>query len=261
MFHRKLQFLAVLAPLVACSGGDDDKSAEETDEPTDVEPTDTTPTDVTDVTDTVPMTEGTYELVLFQTTTPLEGATLSIGDETHVTGSDGKAVFHHPKGEDFVAILTKDGYLDQYLYGGAPTGDRYSRLLGIPDEATLVGLGAALGLALDPNDTLLNVAVRELRPDGTTIPLAGATVSLDVAYDVALIRDNATPTGFNVGTTTLDTDPTSVYFVNSAAGQVTPTIVPPAGYTCAVFPGVDATLEITNHAGGVSMLTFACSPS
>ncbi|HNC96680.1 MAG TPA: hypothetical protein PKW90_11180, partial [Myxococcota bacterium] len=66
--------------------------------------------------------------------------------------------------------------------------------------------------------------------------LEGGTISLDVAYDVALVSDGNSPYGFSVGNTTLAGSMSSVIFVNVAPGTVTPSFSVPDGRPCSTGP-------------------------
>jgi len=58
------------------------------------------------------------------------------------------------------------------------------------------------------------------------------TVSLDVAYDVALVADSNSPYGFSPGNTTLVGSMSNVVFVNVAPGTVSPSFSVPDGRAC-----------------------------
>ena len=73
----------------------------------------------------------------------------------------------------------------------------------------------------------------------------------------ALTRDDASPLGFSPGNETVGSQ-TAVYFVNTAAGPVTPTVTAPPGYTCTVFPGDEAGITMASYGEDLSAVSIQC---
>ena len=119
-------------------------------------------------------------------------------------------------------------------------------------DAVLEGLATALGLTRDPSKGILSVGVLDGVP-GNASALAGVTIGVDAASEAQLVFDASAPAGFSAGDTTLDGSSSASIFVNVGPGVVTPSLTPPAGYTCELGP---ETVEVA--ANGYTIVNYYC---
>lgn len=184
--------------------------------------------------------------------------TLRSGLATDITDADGTIVVGVTPDEPYDIVFSEPGFRDFHVvgYSDAP-GTSYSAGWSIPNNLTLDTLQAALGVPLDPTQGTVIVSVHDHTGGSHLGLLAGATVALDVPYLLPLAGDLTQPTGLGVGTTT--TSEGSVYFINAAAGTATPTVTPPAGYTCSVIPAGPQSMATTVHADAFTLISFGCT--
>ena len=204
------------------------------------------------------MASGHFVLEDYLSGAALQGAVITMGDQSVTTDADGAATISVPIWAPHHIIGTLEGYHDVHWYGYNDDGD-FSRTQRTVSKAASATLSGALGIPLDPAKGFVYVSVKKKSAlDSSLGALAGATVDLDVPYDVALTSDAASPLGLSPGNTTLEGSEAWVIFVNVAAGPVHATVTAPESYDCTVFPGEEPSMEIDAHADGMSILTMMC---
>lgn len=218
---------------------------------------------------TVPVfeTEPTVVSYTFQdysTAAPLVGAsveaattTLRSGLATDTTDSAGTIAVGLTPNAPYDLLFTNAGFRDFHMLGftGAPeTG--FDATWGLPNNPTLDVLQQLLSTSLDPAKGTVIISVHDHTGGNHVAFLAGATVTLDVPAGVTLVGDTAAPAGLRPGAMT--TSAGSMYFINTDAGQATPTVTPPPGYTCTVLPGGPSSMDVTVYPDSFTTLGFDC---
>ena len=249
------------------SATDTGTDASATDAGTDASATDTgaatdTSTDTGAATDTGTATDtgggdvvssGTIAFTLrftdFVSSSPLEGLTVSVLDETATTDADGEVTLSVPPNADLKITMTGPGVRDYFIYHHTGASD-VTLNYAVATDTTVAALEAVLQMSVDDSKGLLSVAPRER---GTFGAIPGMTITADAASDLALVFDASSGTGLSPGNTTLDGSSSTAIFVNIAAGDVTPSFDSAWGWTC------DGPSPIDVPAGAYVIAEYLCS--
>ena len=174
-----------------------------------------------------------YHFKEFYTGTKIKGAEVTYGDVTVTTDDDGYAEFD--VAADAVAVFTmshaeyRPTVFHNYIGGGTYETD--SR---VPSTNTLSLLGQLMGLTPDESKGILLVQLFGTDPtyEGDAPPVAGATIDVDAAYQVALTYDEEADFGLGPSNTTTEGELSYVIFVNLDPGTITISVDEPEGYAC-----------------------------
>ncbi len=247
----RLPYLLPLITLVACSGSakDTDSNAVETDSETDADTDADTDTD-TDADADTSMTVAFSDLA---THAAIANTPATVNGAAYTTDANGDIVVVGVPATNLHIRMAPENYppLQAYLIQAWTNG---SQKIGIPSNATLAGLSGALGITLDPGKSMVVIGVFDRAGHtGVSEFLEEVTISLNVAYDVALVSDSNSPYGFTPGNTTLVGSMSSVVFVNVDPGTVSPSFSVPDGRPCDIgWPSFDA------PAGAYTALIYHC---
>lgn len=180
----------------------------------------------------------------------IEGATVSVLGQTLTSDAEGLVAFDAPPNADVAITVTGTGFRDHVIY--RRTADHEAvETYPLGTDTTISTLEEVLQLTVDDTKGILELLPREA---GSRAFIPGLTVDLDVAYDLGLVFDAESATGLSAGTTTLAGSPSTVIFVNAAAGDVTPTFSDAAGNVCAVGP-----LPVPLAAGTYVIAEYECA--
>ena len=218
--------LLALFTLTGC-GNNDDTSIDSTDVDTD--------------TDADVVNDVTFKFTLndFLNNTPIEGATVTVGEDTYTTSAAGSVELLLPENDYAKIDAEADGYPVAHFYRYIGSLDWSATRL-LPSYTSISTLESLLGLNSDPEKGFLgvNVIAGDPRVSTETTWLPGTSIDIDASYDIAIVSDpSQTATGgLGVGNTTLQGAEATVIFLNVAAGPVTMNLSPPAGYSCELIP-------------------------
>ena len=187
----------------------------------------------------------------FVTSSPLEGLTVSVLDETATTDADGTVALAVPPNADLLVSVTGPGLRDHFIYHHTRAAD-VTLNYALATDTTIAALEAVLQMSVDNSKGLLSVAPRE-RDTFASIP--GMTITADAASDLELVFDASSGTGLNPGSTTLDGSSSTAIFVNIAAGDVTPSFGSASGWTC------DGPSPVDVPAGTYVIAEYLCTNS
>ncbi|PKN56241.1 MAG: hypothetical protein CVU56_17100 [Deltaproteobacteria bacterium HGW-Deltaproteobacteria-14] len=162
------------------------------------------------------------------------GATVSVLGQTLTSDAQGLVAYDAPPNADVALTVTGTGFRDHVIY--RRTADHQAlETYPLATDTTISTLEAALQVTVDDTKGILELTPREA---GSRAFIPGLTAELDVTYDVGLVFDAEAATGLSAGTTTLAGSPSTIIFVNAAAGDVTPSFSDAAGNVCSVGPQV-----------------------
>ena len=203
-----------------------------------------------------------------QTQAPLQGVSLTLGDQEVLTDADGVAQLSVAVDTEVQVTGKLADYLDSHWFSSTATGGGGAAvLMDIDVDAFLISRQVMAAFAplvgLDYDEAKGTVIVPVFVYDGDWVAAPGASVELDASADVVLVPDLEDPIGYVAGNTILpdaNIAETRVTFLNVPAGTATPTVTPPAGHSCTVFPGVAAQGSVEVVADSVSWLWFLCTP-
>jgi hypothetical protein len=268
MHARTLALLSFPLPLLAClalscNDVDDDENkahvgpdtGEDSDADVDADTDADTDADSDADTDAEPV--GQLRIKNLQGGDPIEGATLTLGDEVRTTDADGRASFPVPSEGFFEIGVQKESYPDYHFLFSANWNFSLSYFL--MDRETVDLFGRLFDVTADPEAGMLFVLVFGLEDDkGALESLPGATVEISAAHAFSAVQDPDADIHYSLGNTTLEGGSGSVIFADVAPGSTTITVLPPGDLTCMTFPGGPdyASIEIT--AGESSFVAYIC---
>lgn len=173
----------------------------------------------------------------FVTQTAVADVSLEVDGTTQSSDASGHATFNIPPNFDaYVQATAGEEYYPAYY---AISGDemRFDAGIGLTDRATANVLASLYGVSLDPEKGIVSVAVLGGVEPATA--RAGATVTLDTTYDLAITQSATSPTGFDLGSTTTGAGTGVVVFVNVPPGDVTLSVSGEGVTTCTTFASTE----------------------
>jgi hypothetical protein len=195
----------------------------------------------------------------FFTGSPLVGAVVNHDNSLYFTGGDGKASFEVPQNSPYEFAVTADGFWTaNVLYHSAefPSFNSSRSLVSIAAQNQVA---AALGIGVDDTKGILVVVVTERVDDSSIGGLAGTTVGVDSAYDIALATSSAAPGGLLPFSTTIQPNsPPNVIFVNMEPGPVDVTLTPSEPANCAVIGGNVEDRDVIIYPGQYTIVGYWC---
>jgi hypothetical protein len=236
---------------VAC-GGDKDSDTTAGDADTDAD------ADADADADTDSDVEGTqvdFELVDLLAATPVEGMDLETDIDSDTSDANGMASVKVTPDMGYEIVGTHPDYFD-HIWVGYGAND-HSHSTNLVSRSAGVVLGTLLGLTIDPAKGVVVVTLS----DGAGNSLAGATVSTSASYDVALVADSASATGFSPGTTTLAGSDAWVIFINVDPGDIDLDVTSPnKGDSCVYLSSDVAADAAVSAADSVTNVRVDCMP-
>lgn len=191
--------------------------------------------------------------VAYGSLTPLEGVKATVGGEVKYSDAEGRVSFEVERNTTAEVKAEINRYIVTY-YNRQFTDFGWDTTYALLSNATVAALGALLGAPFDSSQGIVEVALTEASEAVSyTQTVAGASVDLDAPYDLALVSDASSETGFSNGNTTLEGSLSGVYFVNVAPGSVSLSIDPADSHTCSPVP---AGVEV--RAGTYTNVSVVC---
>jgi len=173
-------------------------------------------------------------LLELATNTPLGGATVTAGDATGVTATDGTLSIEVPADADVTLTVTGDEMRDHLLnfHTGVEAEQRTYELV---VDGIVAAFEATLGGTFD--DARGNAMIRV--EDAAGQPISGMEITTDSAAEVAIVVYESSPSGVGLGNTTEEGPLAAILFANMQPGQVTPAFSHPSSYTCSGVSPLD----------------------
>ena len=172
------------------------------------------------------------------------------GGETATTNSDGAATVHVEANGTFSLRLTKDEALDHLLFG--PTaGEDFDYVTFLSTEDLFDSVLAMLGATYESGTGVVVVGIDydDLQP------VVGASANISLNHDTPwVLSSNGAAYGDAIPANGMG----MVAFPNVQPGDVSVTVVPPAGTECTAFPGGGEMPDAPVESDLVTVVTFHC---
>lgn len=214
----------------------------------DGDPSNNTPDDSNASTETV---QAEVVLLNAMTGAGVSGITVQApSGETGTTGSDGAAVFEVDAGGTFEFRVNGNGVIDHLLFG--PTGDEdFTFPTFVATESLVDSVTASLGTTTAPETGMIVVGIDY----EDFSPAVGATASIGSTHDSSWVIG---PMGATFGNAIPAGGMGAIIFPSVPPGQVSVTVVPPSGATCAAYPGGGQMPNSPVFMNHVTVVTFHC---
>ena len=170
--------------------------------------------------------------------------------ESETTSTDGTAMLHVDADSTFALSVQGEGAIDHLLFG--PTADAdFEFITFLATESLLGTVNSYLGTTTTPDTGIVVVGIDY----DDLSPAVGATASLDSGHDGPWVLGSTLPA-------IDDTVPAGgmgmVAFPNVAPGDVSVSVVPPAGASCTAFPGGGEMPRVPVLMNQVTVVAFHC---
>lgn len=191
---------------------------------------------------------GQFQLVDAATGKGFAGGTLTLGQATAQTDTQGRASLEVPPGAFDVKLTGPN--ISTYTLAGAAGAVDFSFISYVSTRKTTSQVAAFLGTTIDPTRGILVVAA----DDPQLKPAIGAKIGIDAEADAPFVLSS---TGPKRGDTVV-AGGSFVSFFNVAPGSVNIDVTPPAGRTCHVAPGPGPRDAVNVSADGVTVIAYVC---
>jgi hypothetical protein len=246
----------ILTLLLACSGSDPTKDGVDDTADTDTDTDADSDADSDTDTDSSSTVSGALRLLDSHDGSAVGDVDIVLDGDSWETDKGGVAQVELPPSASVVLTVDDADWMpaDLWLATDATEGWTGEWYMG---NSVIVGSYArAYGAGYDA--TLADIAVFVLTSDGKGdwVPVEGAEVDLDVAYDYVITNHGK---GVRASNEVEADGMGMVWFGGVTPGSATVTVTPPKGYTCGLAPAASMLPTLTASAGRLASLRVVCT--